>query len=109
MNCLTSIIPCVNDHPIAFIQLLRPSKVSRYGHQMAEQRFVLSDRFGLRGDMDLGNDQQVSWGLRVDIGKSDTQLVFVDSASRDLSGDDLTEQTISTHLYGLGPLWGLHF
>lgn len=94
---LAALFPGVDDYAIAVVQLAGAGDVGSGGHQMAQQRSVFGGGLCLRGNVLFGNDQQMSWGLGIDIGETDATLVFINTIRGDLSLNNFAEQTIGRH------------
>lgn len=94
---LPALFSGVDDDPIAVVQLPAAGNVGGGSHQMAEQWGVFGGCLCLRGDVLFGDDQQVGRGLGINVGKTDTALVFVHTIRWDLSLDNFAEQTIGSH------------
>ena len=94
VHCLPSIVPCVDDDPVAIVQRLFPCDLRRCSHQMTHQRSVFCQSLCRRGYMLLGDNQQVSRCLGVDVGEANAQIVFVYPVSRNRSVDDLAKKTV---------------
>lgn len=97
VNGLAAVIPSIDNYAIALVQLLRASKFRGCSHQMAQQRLVLGKCLCLRTDVLFGYDQQMRRRLRIDVRKSNAQLVFVDTVGWNLPSDDFAKQTIRIH------------
>src|SRR6266850_4953450 len=59
---------------------------------MAQDFVVFGRRFGDSGDWLFGNDQGVNWRLRLNIAKSQHQVVFINNVRGNFAGDDFLEQ-----------------
>ncbi len=94
---LAAVIAGVDDHAIAAIQLTAARNLSSRGEQMAQQRRMFGGSLRLRGDVLLGDDEQMRRGLGIDIRKADAEFVFVNAARRDLSFNDFAEQAVNRH------------
>lgn len=88
---LPSIFASIDDDAVAAFQLLASRQAGSGSQQMTKQRRMFSRRLRLRGDVLFGNNQQMSWSLRIDIRKGYAEFVFVHTVRGDLSIDDFAE------------------
>ena len=94
---LAAVFARIDDDAIAAIQLPRTGEIGSGRHHMPQQLSVFGHRLRLGDDVLLRNDEQVGRGLRVDIGKSDAEIVFKDTVRRNFALYDLAEQTVNWH------------
>ena len=88
---LAAVFAGIDDDTVAAIQFSTAGDLCRHGQQVAEQRSMFGGCLRLRSNMLFGNDEQVSGGLRTDIGKDDTEFVFVHTVRRNFTSYDFAE------------------
>ena len=90
---LPRLLPNVGDHAVA-LQPQLPGHLGDDGEHVAHQGGVVVGHPGHRGDVGLGDDQEVGGRLGVDVVEGVADLVLIDLAGRDLAADNLTEQAV---------------
>ena len=107
MDVIHSLPPCpvaIHDDSIAFFgETFLPGEFSRGQEQFADQFGVLTLNIIDGPDRFLGDDQDVSWGLGVDVAKSEHLIGFEHDVGRDFTVDDFDEQIVG-HVEFLG-IW----
>lgn len=88
----------VIDRAEAIFNVAFACNLCRHNLAIAHQFRVFFRRLINSGNMLLGNNQHVRWGLRIDIFKRKRLLVFINFFSRNFAGNDLTEKAISHSL-----------
>ena len=83
----------VDDEAVAVGEVLGAGDFADGVEEMAEERFVILRRMGMRGEVVLGDDEDVGGSLRVEVREGESLLVFVDAGGGDFSRDDLAEET----------------
>lgn len=91
---LAAVLTGVDDDTIALVEPVHACELGCGREQMAEKRGLFRRGLGLRGDVLLGDDEQVGPSLRLDVRKPDAEFVFVHTVRRDLSIQDLAKQTV---------------
>ena len=94
---LSAIGPGIDDYSIAVIQMQRPRQLRRHRHQMSQQRRMLRQRIRQRSDVLLRNYKQVNRRLRMDVVEGNRQRIVMNTLRRNLTGNDLAEQTVGSH------------
>ena len=69
-------------------------EVAGLGEQRAEESGVFRKRVGVRGDVALGDEQDVGGGLWMDVGEGEDVGGFVEAFGGDDAGDDLAKKAI---------------
>lgn len=98
---LTAVGTGIYDDSIAMVEPLGPGEFCGGGHQIAQQRSIFRRCVGQRCDVNLGNNQQMSGCLGVDVGEGEDAIILEDAPRRDGSGYDSAEETIGTVWDGL--------
>ena len=71
-------------------------------NHLTEHRHVFRGQIVHRGDVLLGNNQEVDRRLRMDIVKNDNIVIFEDFGGGNFAGDDFTEDTFGiSHMSSL--------
>jgi len=70
-----------------------------HGHhmQMTKKRFVFFLQIGMGRDYLLGNDENMSWSLRIDVAKGKAFVVIMDDGGRDLTIDYFEKKIVLKH------------
>lgn len=99
--CLPSVAPLVEDQAVA---ALRDALIARHFIRRNEKPrqglAILRRGIGNAGDVLLGNDQHMGWGLGVQVAEGDHILVFIDACARQQSFGNLAEHAVGR--------WGSH-
>jgi hypothetical protein len=85
----------IEHSPIAVFNRALPGNLRRRQMTLAHQIGVFGLRFFQAGNVFLGNDQHMSWGLWVDIVKGQRVFVLIHFLRRYLTTNNATKQTIS--------------
>ena len=91
---LPAIVARIHDDPVTIVQLLFARNLRRRGHQVADQRCIVSERLRRGADVLLRYNQKVRGRLGIDVGKADAAFVFIHAVRWYGAGDDLAKQTI---------------
>lgn len=95
VNRLTTPSSDVGDDTIAiFVEPRLPGNRSSSQQQRTRDRPVVVAQLAHRRDMLPWNNQDVMWRCRLDVAKSDDQIVLEDTLTGDLATDDLAEDTV---------------
>ena len=90
VDALTGLLADVGDHAVALqTQLL--GDLGDDGEDVGHNGGVVLGHFGHGGDVGLGDDQEMSGSLGVNVVKGETDLVLIDFIGRDLPFGDLAE------------------
>ena len=93
-NGLPAMHPGVDHKPVTVFRnpLLRGQCLRHYEH-VPDQRFITGLQLVYRGDMPVGNDQDMGTRNRVDIAKGRDLLISVDDRGSCFAGKDFTKYT----------------
>ena len=92
-NALARLLSDIGDHTVTLHALFLGDlgdDLKDMGHHGA----VFRADSGNRGNVGLGDDQEVSGRLGGDVVEGEAQLVLIDLAAGDLSGNNAAEQTV---------------
>lgn len=82
----------VDDQTIAtFLQVLCLSQLASNGDEMAENRFIFWSGIIYRGNVAVGNQEDVHWSDRSSIPKGSDALILIKDGGWQAAGDDFTE------------------
>ena len=90
---LPRLLPDVGDDAVA-VQSQLPGHLGNDLKDVGHRPAVFRRHLGSGGDVGLGDDQEVGGRLGIDVIEGEALLVLIHLVGRDLSRDDLTEQTI---------------
>lgn len=96
-NGLTRSFLAVDDKPVTFIETKLAGELHRHQMQMSNEVSVGLAQIGVGRQDFLGNDEKVNGGLRVDIMKGETEIVFMNDLRGDLLVDDLEKEVVGKH------------
>ena len=88
---LAAVFAGIDYDAVAAVQISAAGDLRSDGQQMAEERSMFGCGLRLRGDVLFGNNEQMSWGLRVNVGKTDTEVVLIGSVRWDFTFYDLAK------------------
>jgi len=91
---LAAIVAGVDDQAVAVGEGVGAGEIGGDGGEMAEEGSVVRGGVGERGEVLLGDDEDVSGGLRVDVGEGEGEVVLVEAGGGDGAGDDLAEEAV---------------
>lgn len=91
VNGLSTVPACVDHKAVAVVEVLCTGDVAGFGEKSAQQAGILGQRVRMRGDVALGDHQQVHGSLRVDVRKGEDVCCFMKAPGRDGSRDDPAE------------------
>ena len=83
VDTLTGLLTDVGDHAVA-IQTQLLGDLGDDGEDMGHHGGVVLGHFGDRGDVGLGDDQEMGGSLGIDVIKGEADLVLIDLIGRDL-------------------------
>ena len=86
VDSLSTVVPRVDDDTISLVEFMLAGQVRSSSHQVPEQRLMLRNGLSLGCDVFLGDDDQVCWGLGIDIRKAYAELVLIKTVRWYLSG-----------------------
>lgn len=114
---LTAFLIDVADQPVALLgDPLFVGKLFGDQHHVGDQRTVIIREIVGRGDLFVGNDEDMGRRLGIDVSEAGDQIVFVDDVSGGVAGNDLGEdgrhgaaailrmEVVENSLMGLGVL-----
>jgi len=82
----------VEDDAVAVGEVLLAGDLGGGGEEVAEEGGVGWNSVGERGDVALGDDEDVDGGLGVDVGEGEGEVVLVEAGDGDGGGGDLAEE-----------------
>ena len=82
----------VDDETVAFGEVLGAGDFAGGVEELAEDAGVVLRGVGVRGEVVLGDDEDVRRGLGVDVREGEGVLVFVEAGDGDFAGDDFAEE-----------------
>lgn len=91
---LSPVRTCVDDQAVAVVEVLRTGDVACFREQCAEETSVLGESMRVRADVAFRDDEDVDRRLRVDVGKSEDVVRFVETFRWNSARDDLAEEAI---------------
>jgi hypothetical protein len=91
---LASIGAGVDGGPVTVAEALLAGYFCGGGEEVAEEWGVGGCCLGEGVEMLPGDDEQVGWGLRIEVGKGDGVVVFVEALGGDGAGDDFAEDAV---------------
>ncbi len=94
-NGLSGIATDVIDRAKAMLQIAFTRYFCRHGLAVANKLGILFCRLVNADDVLLRNNQNMGWGLRIDVLKGEGLLVFIHLPRRNPAGDDFAEKAIS--------------
>lgn len=97
-NGLSGIRACIDDKTIAKLaDIILLSQPACNEHQMPEQRFIFLVNVIQRGNVALGNNQQVNRGRRMPVGKNRYLFILIDKIAGRRAGNNLAKNTVFGH------------
>jgi len=99
VHCLSAVAAGVDDDPVALAQVLFVGYLGGSGHQVTEECGVFRKRLRGGDDVPPGNDQKMDWGLWIDVGEADADVVLIDPVGWNRTFDDLAEETVGRSWY----------
>jgi hypothetical protein len=104
--CLSTMRAGVDDESVTFFRnALLHSQCFRHHDHMSDQRLIPGLQFIDRGDVPVGNNEQVCGGYGMNIAKSRYQVIAINDLGGSLTGDNLAKDT-GHNCLGLGDLLG---
>ena len=94
LDGLATVCACIYHQPVTLFQALRTSDLAGCRKYTAEQTGIGRQRLGMRGDMSFGDDENMHWGLRMEVGKGQRVRRFMQAMGGQHPGDDLAEDAI---------------
>ena len=91
---LAAVGACVDDESVARCKLLLLGDLGGGDEELAEQFGLLGGGVGERAEVLLGDDENVRWGLRVDVGEGEQVFVLEEMLDGDGSGGDVAEEAV---------------
>ena len=82
----------VDDEAVAVGEVLGAGDFTSGVEKSAEDGGIVLCGVGVRGEVVLGDDEDVRGGLRVDVREGEGVLVFVEAGDGDFAGDDFAEE-----------------
>jgi len=82
----------VDDQAVAVGEVLGAGDFAGGVEELAEDAGVVLGGVGVRGEVVLGDDEDVRGGLGVDVREGEGVLVFVEAGDGDFAGDDFAEE-----------------